>query len=295
MFQAGYNPVGAICQIALLRTPVSSPKGFFMNTLSFMTANFVARQVGYHMTEGWGQGDRATYEYFRPIETFPARFEEYMTDAKNMGFSAVDIWMPLLHPDWATDEHVAAAQEILKRHNLQVVSLAAWLADDPAYVEKVCKLAVALGTDVIGGGAPILKDHRDTVVSILKNYGVRLGIENHPERNAEELLAQVGDTGDGTIGLAVDTGWFGTHGFDAVTALEAVAPHLFHIHLKDVRAVGGHDTCRYGEGVVPIRDCVETLQRIGYTGAISIEHEPDDHDPTEDVIASLEMVEAWLS
>jgi len=266
-----------------------------MNTISFMTANYVARQTGYNMTGGWGQGDRATYEYFRPIETYPARFEEYMADAKALGFDAVDIWMPLLHPDWTTDEHIRAAQDILKKLNLQVVSLAAWLADDPAYVEKVCKIANALGTDVIGGGAPILTDKRDTVISILKKNGVRLGIENHPEKSAEEMLAQVGDTGDGMIGLAVDTGWFGTHNVDAVGALEAVAPHLFHVHLKDVRAVGGHDTCRYGEGVVPIEDCVKTLKRIGYSGAISVEHEPHDHDPADDVKASLAMLKGWLA
>jgi hypothetical protein len=40
-----------------------------MTTVSFMGANFVARQVGYNMTDGWGQGDAATNEYFRPLAT----------------------------------------------------------------------------------------------------------------------------------------------------------------------------------------------------------------------------------
>ena len=31
-----------------------------MNMISFMTANYVARQIGYNMTEGWMQGDNAT-------------------------------------------------------------------------------------------------------------------------------------------------------------------------------------------------------------------------------------------
>ena len=30
-----------------------------MTTLSFMTANYVARETGYHVTEGWMQGDDA--------------------------------------------------------------------------------------------------------------------------------------------------------------------------------------------------------------------------------------------
>ncbi len=30
-----------------------------MNTLPFMTANFVAREIGYSMTKGWWEGDQA--------------------------------------------------------------------------------------------------------------------------------------------------------------------------------------------------------------------------------------------
>ena len=41
-----------------------------MNTISFMSANYVARQVNYQMTEGWMQGDAAPNAYFRPLDTF---------------------------------------------------------------------------------------------------------------------------------------------------------------------------------------------------------------------------------
>src|SRR6187401_2670150 len=95
-----------------------------MNTISFMTANYVARQIGYNMTEGWMQGDNATNAYFRPIETFAARFDQYMTDAKSLGFDAVDIWIAVLNPVWATDDHINAAQDVLAKHELRVVSLA---------------------------------------------------------------------------------------------------------------------------------------------------------------------------
>ena len=61
---------------------------------------------------------------------------------------------------------------------------------------------------------------------------------------------------------------------------------MLHVHLKDVRAVGEpHETCRWGEGIVPIERCVRTLQRIGYAGAIAVEHEPETFDPTDDVRA----------
>lgn len=41
-----------------------------MNTISFMTANYVARQIDYHMTKGWMDGDDATNAYFAPIATY---------------------------------------------------------------------------------------------------------------------------------------------------------------------------------------------------------------------------------
>src|SRR5690606_27443983 len=103
------------------------------------------------------------------------------------------------------------------------------------------------------------------------------------------------DSDADVIGATVDTGWIGTHGTDAVQALEQLAPRLFHIHLKDVLAAGGHDTCRYGRGVVPVRACVETLKRVGYTGAISVEHEPEHFDPTEDLVANRMMLAEWLA
>lgn len=66
------------------------------------------------------------------------------------------------------------------------------------------------------------------------------------------------------------------------------------MHLKDVRASGAHDTCRYSEGIVPLERCVRTLQKIGYTGAISVEHEPERFDPTDDCRANFAMLRTWL-
>jgi hypothetical protein len=85
-----------------------------------MSANFVARQVGYHMTEGWGQGERATNEYYRPLETFGQRFEELLTALR----ATIGIWTAHLNWAWATDLHSAIARALLKRHALAVASLA---------------------------------------------------------------------------------------------------------------------------------------------------------------------------
>lgn len=266
-----------------------------MNTISFMTANYVARQTQYNMSDGWGQGDRTTTEYFRPIERFGARFEELLLDIKAMGFTAIDLWLTQLNYSWATDEHIAVAQALLRQHDLKVVSLAGWLGSTPDEFRRSCEIARAVGTTILGANTSMLLKDRAFVVATLKAYDLRLGIENHPEKTPDELLAKIGDGGDGRIGATVDTGWFGTQGYDAAQAIERLGEHLVHVHLKDVLASGAHETCRYGRGVVPIEACVRTLQRLGYQGALSVEHEPEYFDPGEDCVAGLQMLRAWLA
>jgi sugar phosphate isomerase/epimerase len=269
-----------------------------MNQISFMSANFVARQLSYQMTAGWMQGDRATQEYFRPVETFGERFAALLGEIKALGFGALDLWLAHLHPHWATAEHVALAREQLAQHQLTVTSLAGGFGNTAAEAEASCRLATALGTTILGGNSGLLHTDRPTLIAILQTHGCRLGIENHPEKTPQELLDQIGDAannGHGAIGACVDTGWFGTQGFDSVLALAELRDHLLHIHLKDVLAAGAHHTCRYGRGIVPIRACVRTLERIGYTGPLSVEHEPETFDPTEDCKANLRLLKRWLA
>src|SRR5690606_4917973 len=108
--------------------------------------------------------------------------------------------------------------------------------------------------------------------------GLVLGVENHPETDPAALRARLGEPHD-RIGVTIDTGWFATQGYDAARAIEELADVLLYVHLKDVRAAGSHDTCRFGEGVVPLERCIEALRRIGYGGALCVEHEPETFDP----------------
>lgn len=264
------------------------------NQVSFMAANFVARQLGYRMTRGWGQGEKAASEYLRPVETFGDRFEEILLDVRSLGFSAIDIWSAHLSPVWAGDRHIGIARDLLDKHDLDAVSFAGWFGSSAEEFEASCSLAAALGVPVLGGSTSMLAKDRAFVIERLKQYGLRLGIENHPEKTPGELLEKVGDGGDDTIGVTVDTGWFGTQGYDAAKAMAELEGHLFHVHLKDVREVGSHDSCRFGEGIVPLEECVKTLQQMNYTGALSVEHEPESFDPSEDSRVSREMLESWL-
>ena len=254
-----------------------------------MTANYVARETGWAM-HGWGHGDRATNEFFAPLDTYGERLDELLARIRGLGFDTIDLWGAHLSPDWATEEHVAAARECLDRHGLAVATYATWIGR--GNVARACELARAVGTSVIGGG---ISGDPAELAPVLRQHGVRVGIENHPERTPAEVLAKV-EQGEGTLGATVDTGWWGTQGYDPVRALEELAPHLLHVHLKDVRAQGEpHETCRWGEGIVDAEGCVRALRRLGYEGAIAVEHEPEDHDPTEECRAMLAELEGWLA
>jgi sugar phosphate isomerase/epimerase len=258
------------------------------NTIAFMSANYVARETGYAM-HGWGHGDRTTNEAFAPIETYPERIDALLADVASLGFDAVDIWGAHLGPDWATDAHVDALLEALRRHGLRVVTYATWIG--PSNADRSCELARALGATVIGGG---FSGEPEAVAPALERHGVRLGVENHPEKTPAELLAKIERGGD-AFGATVDTGWWGSQGYDAAQAIEELGEHVLHVHLKDVLAVGEpHETCRWGDGVVPIEACVRALQRLGYTGGIAVEHEPETFDPTEDVRSMRAQLEEWL-
>jgi sugar phosphate isomerase/epimerase len=266
-----------------------------MPSTSFMTANFVARELGWQMPD-WAAGDRAVNDAFRPIERYRQRFGELLDEAVALGFGRIDLWEGHLSPHWATDEHVTIANDELSRRGMSVASLAGWFGSTREELEACCRLANAVGTGLLGGRTKLLETDRATVVELMERHDLRLGLENHPERTPDEVRERIGPMDGGRIGATVDTGWFGTQGYDAARAIRELGDRVVHVHLKDVaHAVTPHVTTAYGDGIVPLRACVESLAALGYEGAISVEHEPDDHDPRPEIAAAREQLEAWIA
>lgn len=274
--------------------------------LSCMSANFIARELDYSMTEGWGQGSAALEAHFRPAATFPERFDALCAEIAAMGFSAIDLYLEHLNPAWATADHVKAAMQALDRHNLQVMSLAGGMGNDRQGVVDTIGIAKAFGAEVLGGGSGLFKSDRAAFVDLMREHHMRFAFENHPaEKTADDVKAIIGDDDADVIGVAVDTGWFATNGFPPADAIRALGDRVFLVHMKDIFAPDtsnpgktlksvGHETCALGNGVADIPACVTALREIGYTGSISIEHEPEDHNPTEDLKASLAYMKELL-
>lgn len=266
-----------------------------MNTIAFMSANFLAKESGYQLTGGWMAGDGATNAAFAPLAMFERRFTELLGAVGAMGFQALDLWTAHLNPAWATPEHIAIARQLLAQHQLQVVSLAGGFGETRSEFLAACRLAAALEVALLGGGTPLLFSDQRFVAGALREHNLKLGYENHPERSGREVLSKLGSEAVDVIGVTVDTGTFATEGYDAAGAIDELAGRILYVHLRDVVAIGKEDSCRLGIGVVPFPACLRALQRQGYAGGLSVEHEPETFDPTADCIAGLAQLKAWLA
>lgn len=259
-----------------------------------MSANYVARETEYRMTQGWAEGDRAANEWFGPFQTFEGRFDELLHSIRVAGFDCIDLWTAHLNWSWASDAHVEVARGLLGKHGLRVASLAGGFGESADEFARACHLARAVGTSILGGNATFARTERRQTIELLQKHELTLALENHPERSPNEIVAAIGDGGNGSILTAIDTGWYATQGYDPVRAIGELGDLIGHVHLKDVRAPGAHETCLWGRGCVPVEACVRELQRIGYRGAVSVEHEPPDFDPTEECAQMLQMLRDWL-
>jgi predicted dehydrogenase/sugar phosphate isomerase/epimerase len=273
-------------------------------TFSFVTANFVARQIGYRMDAGWMQGDDATNAWFAPLSTYEERLEGMLAEVKALGFSALDLWCAHLHWRWATPQHLAIARRQLSGQGLVVRSYPAWVGGGAPELNAACRLCAELDIPLFAGHCEYFAHDRAAAVKILREFGVAYAIENHPEKGTAEIAARLGSGDEDLVGVALDTGWCVTRGWDPVAALRELGPRIKAVHLKDVRAPRaaktgltfvdmGHETCRLGEGVVPIPTMIGLLKTMEFRGPIGIEHEPEEFDPSADVRASRERVETW--
>lgn len=260
-----------------------------MPEVSLVTASFVTRELGFGSMTDWSQGDTATQEFFAPSDTYPERIDRLLQEISELGFRTVDLWGAHLHYTWATVDHFDAVRGSLQRHGIEVNSLAAWChsAED---LEGFCRVANEVGAGIIGGGSPLLTDDRADALAILESHNVRFAIENHSERSTDEVLAVIGDSE--WLGSCADSGWWAIQGVDPPKAFRELGERILTVHLKDVDAGSGKGV-RPGTGSARVEECLETLDDIGYEGAVGIEHEPDGWDPTEDLRAGYEMLAKW--
>ena len=267
-----------------------------MNRIALHSSSFVGQRCGYNPPHTWAQCVRALSRYYRPLETFPERFEALLLEVKALGYNSMDIWQPaILNWQWVKASHIEAARDLLERHEMAVTSLAGEFGKTRVEFHASCLLAANLGAPILSGMTDLLYSERAFIAATLKDFDLKLALENHPETSAQQMLDQIGDGADGRIGTAVDTGWYATRGYDVVKAIRELKGRILHVHLKDVLPGDKHVNCGYGKGIVPLEQCVQALVESGYSGDYSVENHALDHDPREELRASRQLVEQWLT
>jgi len=263
---------------------------------AFITANYVASEVGYSLSPfTWAAADRATQDAFHGPQ-FATKFDELCARVVALGFSNIDIWVAHLNPLRASDAMVDEAVAILAKHRLRVVAYTAGLSRPEvslADAQRIYAVARRIGAPLLG--VWLHPSNARLAYDLGREYGIKYAIENHPEKRPQELLTTIGDFGE-VIGVAQDIGFWPRFGYDAVRATWDLKDHLLHMHLKQVKQVGDDwPTCAYDDGVNDIPGVLAVLKQIGYSGALSIEHEPHDHDPSDEVARSLALLKSWLA
>lgn len=130
-----------------------------------------------------------------------------------------------------------------------------------------------------------------------RQYGVRVAIEAHPGfvvYNTETALRLRKECGD-NIGVNFDPSHLFWQGMDPDECIKALDDSIYHVHAKDTKidkrntALNGvldvkpygdelnrswiFRTIGYGNNASVWKDMISTLRKVGYDGAISIEHE----------------------
>jgi sugar phosphate isomerase/epimerase len=138
------------------------------------------------------------------------------------------------------------------------------------------------------------------IIDVFEAEGVRFALEVHPTEIAYDFVttrSALGAIGDRRgFGINFDPSHFEHQFLDSAAFITEFAPKIFHVHVKDsVRRLdgrssilGGHlqfgepgrgwDFVSPGHGDVDFESIIRALNRIGYTGPLSIEWEDSGMD-----------------
>lgn len=236
--------------------------------------------------------------------------EGFAARAVEIGFEYCDLMLPDIWDDESTDGEKSAekTRKLLDKHGLKVSAVGSandFLQADPAVLDaqierykSVCRLVPILGTDVVrteGGWnreGLVPQDQWDTMLvdafkrcaDFLEPLNVRIALDNHGDatNNGEWQVSLIERVGSDRLGVNLDTmnyRWFG-HDLETVDRYyEILAPHAFHIHLKD--GTGSRRTYQgkvLGEGEIHLSHAVKCLKEAGYDGAWTVEYEGGDRE-----------------
>lgn len=257
--------------------------------ISCVTASYAADLLGYPGNIDWSLAHETIIQ--TPLlETV----ESILNRLKPARLDGIELWFPHIWPAKITP--VLAGKIRRRLHELGMVCSAC--AGSVGNPDKDFYGSEAIFQTTRLLDAPLIAGHFESgAVPALGNlcarYGIWAAFENGLEKNVAEIRAAIQDDNP-WIGANLDTGNLAAQGGDPVKALRDLGNRIMHVHVKDVPEVGSHRCVAVGSGIVDVRGIVRELKRNDYDGWLSIEIETEDHDPTDEIIASVEILRSLV-
>ena len=252
------------------------------NRISFVTANLVGQVSGYRFELAhWGDQHKKTV-----AATDAAAWRSICKEIYATGFRAIEIWEAHAAPEAMNRERGATWKAIMDDQGLKAIGYGGILSRKTL---EICQwLDIPRFNGWIGDSTP------EQATIMCREMGVHFNLENHPQKSASELLKIIAG-GNEWLGICIDMGWLGTQGASGPEIIRACGPLVRHTHVKDIKAVGAHDTCLLGDGVAQVAACIATLKELGYTGWYSWEDEPEDRNPFDSAVRNRRWIEKQLA
>jgi len=181
-------------------------------------------------------------------------------------------------------------------------------------IQLIGTLAKKLGTDLLrlDGGTPkegiFEKDHLRLIsegitqaLEIAEKLNLRFALDNHGliTNNYELQLELFAGLKSKRIGANLDTAnyrWFGYPVEKLPQIYTAIAPHVFHTHLKDCTgSKNKYAGTRLGSGEIPIVEAIRILKTAGYHGVWCVEYEGKETTENTGYMESVKWLKQTLA
>lgn len=126
------------------------------------------------------------------------------------------------------------------------------------------------------------------VTEYARSKGIRTCTENHGyiSQDADRVKKLIKTVNNDNFGWLVDIGNFMCTGGDCLESVKIGSKYAFHVHAKDFNLLApdtpnGFNTSVgtklegtiIGQGVVPVKECIDVIKKTGYDGYITVEFE----------------------
>jgi sugar phosphate isomerase/epimerase len=218
---------------------------------------------------------------------------------RQLGVSAVSV-KDFHIPFTLTAEEMAKAREDFHKAGLTIVSVGNTdlKEENPAALRRYFDYAKNCGTNMIVA-APT-HSTLPAVEKLAKEYDMRIAIHTHgPEDQhfpSPKVVMDAVRNMDARIGLCMDVGHSMRTGADVVQEILNAGPRLLDIHMKDLRdGKEKSSQCDVGEGVMPVTEIFQALNKVGYKGWVNLEYEINSDNPLPGMLHSMGYMKGVLA